>query len=249
MNSVGKVVETLVLGKTKSVFLALSLGLALGVAGGQLLHCDAETNKKAAATENDQAQIPVHVHAGKATGSKRVSDLDSTINGMRESASALSLPSSMFEPWWRTMLRDPDASWIMRNFDVISSDPDRSWNFPVGLGSYIPRLDTTENNDVIRIFAEVPGIEEKDLDVTVTDDAVTVKGDKKVDFNSPDSKQAKGLQTIERAYGSFERTISLPCRVESDKAEATLKNGVLTITMPKSHAIQTQSKKLSIRRE
>lgn len=249
MNFGRKLVRTLSARATKSAFLALSLGLALSVAGGQLLHCDAETNKVPATTANDKTQVQVHVHTGKTASGKSVSDLDSTINKMRESASALSLPSSMFEPWWRTMLHDPDANWIMRNFDVISSDPDRSWNFPVGLGVYIPRLDTTESDGEIRITAEVPGIDDKDLDVTVTDDAVTVKGDKKMEFNPTDTKQAKGTQTIERAYGSFERTISLPCKVESDKAEATLKNGILTIKVPKSQTNQPLSRKLTIRRE
>jgi HSP20 family protein len=54
---------------------------------------------------------------------------------------------------------------------------------------------------------------------------------------------------VERSYGSFERTITLPCKVNSDKAEAALKNGILMITVPKSHVAVTEGKKLSIRHD
>ncbi len=145
------------------------------------------------------------------------------------------------------MQHDPDASWMLRNFDVMSSDMDRSWVFPIGMGAYIPRLDTTEQGNEIKITAEVPGIDDKDLDVTVNDDSVTIKGDKKDEVTQ--SKPDKSFHAIERSYGAFERTIPLPCEVQSDNAQATLKNGVLTITIPKSQLAQNEGKKLTIRRE
>jgi HSP20 family protein len=153
----------------------------------------------------------------------------------------------MFEPWWKTMQHDPDAGWMLRNFDVMSSDMDRSWSFPIGMGAYIPRLDTTEQGNEIKITAELPGIDEKDLDVTVNDDSVTIKGDKKDELTK--SKGDQSFHAIERSYGAFERTIGLPCKVQTEKAQATLKNGVLTITVPKSELAQNEGKKLTIRRE
>lgn len=93
----------------------------------------------------------------------------------------------------------------------------------------------------------MPGIDESNLDVTVNDDSVTIKGDKKDEIS--ESKNDKSFHAIERSYGSFERTVSLPCKVQSEKAQAVLKNGVLTVTIPKSHETKTDGRKLTIRRE
>lgn len=229
--------------------LTLSLGMCLGVMGGQFLQCHAETGSGSDSSSAQQSGMSVHVHSGKSIREHKPSNWDAEINKMRESASNLSLPSTLYEPWWQTMLHDPDASWILRNFDVMYSDPERSWSFPLGVGAYIPRIDTTESSDAVTISAEVPGMDEKNLDVTVTDDSVTLKGDKKEEIAEKDTKQPQNIRTIERSYGSFERTINLPCKVDSDKAEATLKNGILTITVPKIHVAATEGKKLSIKHE
>lgn len=235
-------------GKGKRALLALSLGLALAFAGGQMLNSQAENSPGTKMEDSKSAPAAsVHVHTGKTASPEKLNNLDAAINKLRASASRLSLPSSMFEPWWKTMQRDPDASWMLKNFDVMSSDLDRSWSFPVGSGAYIPRLDTTEQDNQLKITAEVPGIDENNLDVTVTDDSVTIKGDKRDETTQ--TKTGKSFQSIERSYGSFERTVSLAYRVESDKAQATLKNGILTITVPKSQAEQSDGKKLTIRRE
>lgn len=234
-------------GKPKAILFALSVGLALGFAGGQMLHSNAETSRKIESSQS-ASQAQVRVHSGATNSPHKFSDLDGTINKLRGSASHFSLPSSMFEPWWKTMQHDPDASWMLKNFDIMSSDLDRSWSFPVGMGAYIPRLDTTEQENEIKITAEVPGIDENNLDVTVTADSVTIKGDKKDEVTQSKSDKSS-LSIVERSYGSFERTVTLPCKVESDKAQATLKNGILTIIVPKSEVAQNQGKKLSIRHE
>lgn len=232
----------------KAALLALSLGLALGFASGLIMHSNAETAHPNVDNANKEQSVSVPVNSRKTQAPQKLSELDAAINKLRASASNLSLPSSMFEPWWRTMQRDPDASWILRNFDIMSSDLDRSWAFPVGTGVYIPRLDTTEQNNQITITAEVPGIDHNNLDVTVTDDSVTIKGDKN-DEIVQNSNKDKALRSIERSYGSFERTVALPCKVDSDKALATLKNGILTITVPKSRIAQSEGKKVTINRE
>lgn len=141
-------------------------------------------------------------------------------------------------------MHDPDADWILSRFDPTMSDFDGG--LPTGMGSFIPRLDTSDEGDSIKITAEVPGIDDKNLDVTVTDDLVTIKGEKN-DEHSKSKMGDKNMQTIERSYGSFQRTVSLPCKVQSDKAEASLKNGLLTISVPKSHIVQSPAKKLTIR--
>jgi HSP20 family protein len=232
--------------KRKTTLLALSLGLAFAFTGGQMLHSEAQSSPKAESSKTE-SETQVRVHAGTTTSPQKPSDLNAEINKLRASASQLSLPSSMFEPWWKTMQHDPDASWMLRNFDIMSSDMDRSWAFPIGTGMYIPRLDTTEQGNQIKITAEVPGIEDNDLDVTVNDDSVTIRGDKKDEHTQ--SKNDTSFHATERSYGAFERTISLPCKVQRDNAQATLKNGVLTITVPKSELALNEGKKLTIRRE
>lgn len=220
--------------------LALSTGLALGLA----VSTAALDNSKSEA-ESSVHGVSVPVHKGAARGPVKRFELDATINKMRESAPKLSLPSSLFEPWWQTMFHDPDSDWLLRNFDIMASNPDKKWAFPLGSGAYIPRVDLDTSGQSVKLSAEVPGIDEKDLDVTVTDDSVSIKGEKQAEESQ---KSGKDFQSIERHYGSFERTISLPCKVDSDKAEARLKNGILTVVIPKIKETSS-GKKLTISRE
>jgi HSP20 family protein len=111
-----------------------------------------------------------------------------------------------------------------------------------GFHSFNPRVDVTEDDKEIRITAELPGVEEKDVEVSLTRDAITLKGDKRSE------KEDKGEERyrLERSYGSFRRSFSLPCEVDSDKASASFKKGVLTVTLPKS-AQAAKSKKIAVK--
>ncbi len=84
-------------------------------------------------------------------------------------------------------------------------------------------------------------MEAQDLDVTLSDSILTIKGVKKREIGESDARKS------ERFYGTFERSLTLPCRVESEKAEASLKNGVLTVVVPKSQIAQKETKKLTIK--
>jgi HSP20 family molecular chaperone IbpA len=219
--------------------LALSIGLVFGL--GALTGVQAI--EKSDTNEKDQG-TPIRVQKGESRKPMQRFDLDSTINKMRESSPKLSLPSSMFEPWWQTMLHDPDSDWLLRNFDIMSSDHDKRWAFPLGSGAYIPRVDVDTTDKSVKLSAEVPGIEEKNLDVKVTDTSVSIKGEKQAEESQ---KSGTGFQSVERHYGSFERTVILPCKVNSEKAEAHLKNGVLSIVIPKAETVANEGKKLTIR--
>jgi HSP20 family molecular chaperone IbpA len=220
--------------------LALSVGLALG--SGMFAGAGADNKSASGASQG----VPVHVEKGHASSPQNRFDLDATINKMRASAPKLSLPSTLFEPWWQTMLRDPDSDWLLNNFDIMSSNPDKKWVFPLGSGAYIPRVDIDASGQTVKLSAEVPGIDEKNLDVTVNDDSVSIKGEKQAEETQ---KAGKGFQSVERHYGAFERTVALPCKVDSDKAEAKLKNGVLTVEIPKAPDEKNEGKKLTIRHE
>ncbi|RME79424.1 MAG: Hsp20/alpha crystallin family protein [Chloroflexi bacterium] len=110
-------------------------------------------------------------------------------------------------------------------------------------GGFQPRVDVAETDKEIKVSAELPGLDENDIEVTLTDDVLTISGEKK------EEKEDKGRNyyRMERSYGSFSRSIPLPCQVEQDKVEATFKKGVLTITLPKTAEAQKERKKIAIK--
>ncbi len=93
------------------------------------------------------------------------------------------------------------------------------------LGGFSPSIDVKENEKEFIIKAEIPGVEENDVEVTVSNDSVTIKGEKKEEKEDKD----KNYYYMERSYGSFHRVIPLAAEVESGKAQARFKNGVIDI--------------------
>ncbi len=101
--------------------------------------------------------------------------------------------------------------------------------WPTALGErFMPRIDMTENDAQFKVTAELPGMDEKDIEVILTGDTLTIKGEKTTDSKDEDRHHT------ERYYGSFRRTIPLPGAVTADKVTAGFKNGVLTVTLPKA---------------
>ncbi len=98
------------------------------------------------------------------------------------------------------------------------------------LGSWNPAVDVVEHDDSYVIEAELPGMNKNDIKISVTNDVLTIQGEKKVE--KEDKK--KNFHRTERSYGSFSRTFSLPGNVKADKVEAEFNNGVLTVKVPKS---------------
>jgi len=99
-----------------------------------------------------------------------------------------------------------------------------------GEKSWAPAFDISENDKEYIVSAELPGIDEKDLDVTISGGMLSVKGEKKQE------KEEKGetYHRIERTYGSFHRSFRIPDAVQEDKVDATYKNGILKLVIPKS---------------
>lgn len=149
-------------------------------------------------------------------------------------------PKSMV-PWKRAVPveRDPFAA-MRREMNALFDD----W-FPgvdeahrsLALPAFSPTVDVKESESEVRVTAELPGVEEKDIEVSVSGDMLTIKGDKK------EEKEEKGEERyrLERTYGSFRRSFALPCEVDSAKATATYKKGVLTITLPKAAAAKAKA--------
>ena len=111
------------------------------------------------------------------------------------------------------------------------------------MGIFSPSIDVKENDKEFIIKAELPGVEEKDIDVTVTNDSVTIKGEKKEEKEDKD----KNYYYMERSYGSFSRVIPLEAEIESNKAEASFKNGILDIKIPKNQSAKAKGTKVPIK--
>ena len=103
-----------------------------------------------------------------------------------------------------------------------------------------PSLELGETDKEVRITAELPGLDEKDVDITVEEGVLTLRGEKKSEVEDKD----RGY--TERSYGRFERRIGLPRGIVQDKASATFKNGLLTVTLPKSEAANENIRRIPV---
>src|SRR4051812_32772455 len=106
-----------------------------------------------------------------------------------------------------------------------------------------PSVEVVQSDQDIRVSAELPGLDEKDVEVLVDDDVLTIRGEKKAET------QDKERRFTERYYGRFERVIPLPFAVEEDKSEASFNNGVLTVTLPRSAQAEDKAKRIAIGRK
>lgn len=106
-------------------------------------------------------------------------------------------------------------------------------------GEFSPRIDAIEHDKEFIVKVELPGMEEKDIDLKLTEDSLIIKGEKKL--------EKEEYYFMERSYGSFIRTIPLPSRIETGKVEAKFHNGILTITLPKTPESIKETKKIPIK--
>lgn len=109
-------------------------------------------------------------------------------------------------------------------------------------GGFDPRVDVTETDKEFRIKAELPGMDEKDVDVTLTKDLLTLRGEKRDEHEEKNGNYYR----MERSFGSFSRSIALPGEVDQDKIAAAFRKGVLTITLPKTARATDSRKKIKV---
>ena len=110
--------------------------------------------------------------------------------------------------------------------------------FMGGFGEFNPQVDVTENDKEVKVIAELPGLADKDVEVSLSNDVLTISGEKK----SEKEDKGESYYRMERSYGSFHRSVQLPAEVDANKVEATFKNGVLNITLPKTTTAQNRKK-------
>ena len=108
-------------------------------------------------------------------------------------------------------------------------------------GAAWPRMDLAETDKEVTVTAELPGVDPKQIEINVTGNVLTLRGEKK---NEREEK-TRDYHYVERQYGSFHRSVQLPSSVEADKVDATYKDGVLTVKMPKHPA--AQPKKITVK--
>ncbi len=115
-------------------------------------------------------------------------------------------------------------------------------NVPDDNGNYglTPSVDIIENDDDFTVHVELPGVEKKDVKITVADGILTLKGEKKHSYEDKTDR----FQRVERSFGSFERSFTLPTTVKSEGIEASYTNGILTISIPKAE--QAKAKEIEV---
>jgi len=157
----------------------------------------------------------------------------------------MALPD-IFRPSRALRRREPE-SFFMRPFDEMRRMMEDFWMAPFGEGrfgeNFIPSVDVKEEDDQVIVAAELPGLDQRDIDVEVTQDSVRIAGEKRKE----QKKEEKGYYHRETSYGAFERIIDLPAAVDEDKAEAEFSKGILTIKLPKSEQARSKRKKVEVK--
>jgi len=159
-------------------------------------------------------------------------------------------------PWRRSssraavVYRDPEANLLPalhREVNRLFEDAFRGFVEPVpafaGLPSWRvdwPDVEISETGKEIRVTAELPGLEEKDIEVVLEDGMLTLRGEKHAETADKDRRFS------ERFYGGFERRIPLESEIEEEKVAAAFKNGLLTVTLPKTARAQEKAKRIAI---
>jgi HSP20 family protein len=133
-----------------------------------------------------------------------------------------------------------------REVSRLRREMDRLWDDYFGPGrrglqpmaaEFAPAVDVKETDDQIVVKAEIPGMDAKDINISVTGEVLTIKGEKK----SEREEKEENYHLVERSYGSFSRSLVLSAAVDQDKIEASYDKGVLTVTCPKKEAVKPKA--------
>lgn len=115
--------------------------------------------------------------------------------------------------------------------------------WPGNGGKWLPEVDITEEKDQILVRADIPGMKQEDISVEVENDILTIKGERKQETEKKEGQ----VHRIERSYGQFLRSFSLPANVDATKVNAAYKNGVLEVTLPKKESAKPKQIKVEVK--
>jgi HSP20 family protein len=174
---------------------------------------------------------------------------------MAENVSKLPVKREAMEPSFTT--RWPPFGSLRQEIDRLFDDFDAGFRWPFGQSLFggqplfqremtwpaTPAVDVVESEKAYQITADVPGMDEKNIEVKVADGVMTIKGEKQEEKE----EKRKDYHLQERSFGSFQRSFQLPETVDPDKIEASFKKGVLTVTLPKKPEAQKPAKKIEVK--
>ncbi len=172
-----------------------------------------------------ESKAPVEI-GGKGRASRSGIDLWRPMNSLRREVDRL------FEDFDRDFWRVP--------FRRSASMLEPFWRGEEGPA---PAVDIIEDEKAYEVTAELPGMDDKDIEVTLKDDVLTIKGEKREEKR----QKEKNYRLSERCYGAFERSIEAPEDVDADKIEARFEKGVLKVTLPKKPEAQKTEKKIEVK--
>jgi HSP20 family protein len=112
-------------------------------------------------------------------------------------------------------------------------------------GGMVPKVDVSESDKEIQIVAELPGLKQEDVDLSLADDVLTIRGE----TQESREEREKQYHLTERSYGRFERSFQLPDSVDRERIAAKFENGLLTVTLPKSEKAQPSARRIEIARK
>ncbi len=147
-------------------------------------------------------------------------------------------------------LKEGDAFYSLhKEVDRLFNEFTRGFGVPAfrshlgeGESRFSPRINVSETDTAIEISVELPGVEEDNIDVTLADDALTIKGEKQSEVED----KSKDYHLIERSYGVFRRSIPLPFKVAAESVNAKFDKGVLSISLPKPPEVEAKIQKIEI---
>ncbi len=152
--------------------------------------------------------------------------------------------------WWRGEDAKHPLLSLQREIDQMFKDFAERVDWPAPLSTtsgaavVSPKMDVVETDKSYELTADMPGIEEKDLEVSVANGMLTIKGEKRYAKEEKDEK--RNFLRVERSYGGFQRSLALPADADEQKIAASYVNGVLKVTIPKSEKAAKVGRKIAI---
>lgn len=134
---------------------------------------------------------------------------------------------------------------LQKEMDRLFQDFGKKLPAATAFGGGFPVIDVNETEAGLELTAELPGIAEKDIDVTVSDRTLTIKGEKTAEKTVSEKDQ----HVSERSFGSFRRVLTLPFDPDPDKIDAHMDNGVLTVVLPRPMETAEKTKKIEVKRK
>jgi HSP20 family protein len=157
----------------------------------------------------------------------------------------MALPTLMFGRRREAMPAATDPFTMLRRemdrlFDELREGPMTAF----AGGGFAPAIDMRQTDKGVEVTAELPGMAEKDVEVNLAENMLTIRGEKKMER---EEKGEQGARMVERSYGSFTRSIPLPIEVDEDKVTAEFKNGVLKIDLPAAPDTARKTRKIQVK--